>query len=244
MEFKIRNWLGNIFLLALIHTAGATAISATPLSVLVNGGTIQVGDKLFSNFYYNVTPGNPGDTFSPNDPNGADINVTATTVAGNYGLTFTGPFSASGNGPLGFPNGAYYVITYDITVTDPSYTISDLHQSVGGTFSPGAFADLYTSVDPIHGPAIVGATLAALSSVAPTSSSSATLVSDYSSLLVDENLQTSTGGPNGSLTIPDFTVTFSQSPTGVVSPTPEPSALLLFGTGLLGLGIVLRNKLT
>jgi len=244
MEFKIKHWMGSIFLLALIHTAGATPIRATSLSSLVNGGTIQVGDKLFSNFYYNVTPDNPGDSYSPNNPSGADINVTAATVAGNYGLTFTGPFTANGSGPIGFPNAAYYVITYDVTVTNPSYTISDLHQSVGGTFSPSAFADLYTSVDPIHGPAIVGATLATLSSVTPTSNSSATLVSDYSSLLVDENLQTSTGGPSGSYSIPDFTVTFSQSSTGVVSPTPEPSMLLLFGTGLLTVAFLLRNKIT
>ncbi|MCA9216234.1 MAG: PEP-CTERM sorting domain-containing protein [Planctomycetales bacterium] len=74
-----------------------------PLSDLVNGGTVQSGDKVFSNFTYLVT----GDM-----PAAGDVNVeTITDQDGKHGLRFQGGFTDVSGG-----SSSDAVITFDVSV--------------------------------------------------------------------------------------------------------------------------------
>lgn len=78
-----------------------------PLSDLVNGGTIQSGDKVFTNFGYNVT----GDM-----PAAADVNVeTITDLSGNHGIRLVAGFTDSAGG-----SSSDALVTFDVSVAPGS----------------------------------------------------------------------------------------------------------------------------
>jgi len=108
--------------LALLAMVAALATTATPakatlLSTLIdNGGTLQVGDKLFSGFQYKSS----GDM-----PAAGGVNVSPFTDGmGNYGIEFQGAFlDFLGNG------GSDALIKFKVTVLDPSKEIVGVNLS-------------------------------------------------------------------------------------------------------------------
>ncbi|XAL99689.1 PEP-CTERM sorting domain-containing protein [Phycisphaeraceae bacterium D3-23] len=103
---------------AIVMAGLAGAASAAHISnladLIANDGTVQVGDKLFSNFDYAST----GDM-----PDADRINVIEhTDAAGNFGIRFQAAF-------FDLPGGGASdaLITFDVTVLDPNFLISDAH---------------------------------------------------------------------------------------------------------------------
>lgn len=87
----------------------------TLADLIANHGTIQQGDKLFSNFEYTKTSNSAM-------PDASQINVVGQTLNGNNGLYFQ----------AGWGNSTPFTsldsqIQFDVEVTDPNYLISDVH---------------------------------------------------------------------------------------------------------------------
>src|SRR6478672_4660949 len=126
---KAMKWAAKLSLaLAVVAAVGlnGSIAQAIPLSTLVAnagtaGGTITVGDKIFSDFSFtlNTAIGN----VNGSDP--AGINVTPIIIAGNNGLEFGGLFSASAP-PA--PNAVLDVlIRYTVSTVSGLPLISDIH---------------------------------------------------------------------------------------------------------------------
>jgi hypothetical protein len=100
------------------------------LTSLTNGGTILVGDKLFSNF------------FTAGDPFANNITVTALISDGNFGLQFGGGFAANNN-EMDFRIG------YMVNVTNSNNLISGADLSFNGVTlgSGSALAEVTEDVD-------------------------------------------------------------------------------------------------
>jgi len=221
----------SFVILAGLVLVASPASASTVATLISSNGTIQEGDLLFSSFQFAMGAGNPGDVFTPTSASG--ITVQGTTLNGNNGLLFTGPFTAGGLGPLGFPNSANYTIQFVVTVLDPSFGLNNLEQSIGGSFTSPAFADLFTfAADPLHPIISIGDASSALDSIHTSAdNSSNTLLfstTNHSAIHVDAGLQFSAGGADGSLNIPSYTVAFSELRTGPVS-APEPTNALFIG---------------
>ncbi|MGD1019560.1 MAG: PEP-CTERM sorting domain-containing protein [Verrucomicrobiia bacterium] len=100
------------------------------MTSLTNGGTILVGDKLFSNF------------FTAGDPFANNITVTALISDGNFGLQFGGGFAANNN-EMDFRIG------YMVNVTNSNNLISGADLSFNGVTlgSGSALAEVTEDVD-------------------------------------------------------------------------------------------------
>ncbi len=218
-----------------------SSVHAVSLSSLTNSnGTIQQGDKLFSNFSFDPIVGNC--LLNPCGPASAGtIDVQGIAVAGQNGLRFTGPFFE-----ISIPTQqvfTFYQIQYDVTVTNPAFLLHDLHQSFSGSSTGTSFATAQTRTT-VQG-------MACLNGNAPgdicdtaggggangknfSSDVTGLLPSDVSTAHVIEGFSFgpiigSGGDPTGSVSVTSFDITFSQAPV------PEASAWLLLGSGLVGI---------
>lgn len=103
--------------IALFGLAPPSVRAASLADLIASNGTIVQGDKLFSNFGYTPTGEMPL-------ASGVTVTGIGTGLGTDYiGLRFQGAFSdffltAGGSDAL---------ITYDVTVTDPNYWITDAH---------------------------------------------------------------------------------------------------------------------
>jgi hypothetical protein len=98
-----------------------------PMSDLLGGEELLVGDKLFTDFTYAFTGDNP----PPENVNVIPILEILPTEQ-NYGIRFQGGFIDLGT------NGASDVlITYTVHVTDPSRSIVDVHLAANTNIGPG-----------------------------------------------------------------------------------------------------------
>ena len=99
-------------------TLGGPTVLGSPvvLGTLIGDGSIQVGDKLFDQFFYSSTGDMP-------DAYGVNV-IPIVDPYGNYGLRFQGGFvDLYGDGP------SDALIAYRVSVTDPGFLISDVHLS-------------------------------------------------------------------------------------------------------------------
>jgi hypothetical protein len=236
--FRLGVAVAAIFTVSQVH--------AIPLGTLIDtAGTIQVGDKLFSNFLlHDVTAQNS----TPADPRNLQINGF-TNLLGENGLRLSG-FSVV------LPNAAssaalLFDLEYDVTVTDPSFQLSDIRHAFSTTSNRGGGLSLITqagfppdvngSMQSVVGFGGMGELLV------DNVNESSNLVNQVSSqhmlhafeahaLLV--NL-TSQGGPIvlGSIATSPIELTFSQTAI------PEPASWLLLATGLAVLVELRRRKL-
>lgn len=119
---KMYKRISIAIVLTLLTLAVATTASAqqpsVKLSDLVGGQTLQVGDKLFTNW----------DVMVAGYPISADnINVIPITdIHGNFGFRLQSGFFA--------PSGTFsdVLLTYRVTVLDPNMLISDIHLAFNG----------------------------------------------------------------------------------------------------------------
>ncbi|HKW98506.1 MAG TPA: PEP-CTERM sorting domain-containing protein [Bryobacteraceae bacterium] len=226
-----------------------SAAWAGPSIVLVNDGTavgsIQNGDKLFSNFFCHILTSVPIST--PLSCAGLAVSPFVDPHTGNLGIEYGGSFSA--NSLLGA--GIVDVrLTYDVSA--PSALITDVHMNFDAGFSPtGTGAALNANVtetvfgtNPNNGqvaqitvsatnppPIIVNNAFAVLPS------------GPYQSLFISKDvlLQAFT---NPNATIPNGTVLFTTLDQTFSQVVPEPGTITLLGTALLGCAALFRRKLS
>ena len=208
-------------LVALSLAGSAAPARAEFISELIRtGGTITVGDKLFSDFSYLAT----GDM-----PTAAGVNVIGITDAdGNFGLRFQGGF-------VDLPGGGASdaLIGFKVTVTDPNLFITDAHLAgnpsvLGGT---GAISVTETFLPTNSNSMVIGA-IGGGSTVLTASTVFATPVNV---LFVQKDILAFAGTGLPALSFIDQT--FSQS-------VPEPSSVALLMIGGVGaFGVARRRKM-
>ncbi len=219
----------GLFTLAVVSTARAQE-PTVKLSDLVSGQSLQVGDKLFTNW----------DFHSVSHPISAeDITVVPITdIQGNYGFRLQSNFFA--------PSGAFSdaLLTYRVTVLDPTKLISDIHLLFNGVaVGTGALAVVIE-----QGTAPGGFVRQAFVHT-PNKLSDVVFFEDVpqSFLHVSKDIFLYGGiGDQGFALITEIDQTFSQidrgGPGGGEEAVPEPSTLALFGLGAGTIGLLAWNR--
>lgn len=206
-------------------TGGGTISLAT---VIDNGLSVQVGDKLFGNFsfVYSDTDGLTSDDLSRS-------NITLSTLSNviGFGLEFTQPLLAIGTVVKDI------VLKYTATVTDPNFLISDIHLDITGTAGNGGLGSVgeQAFVGGFGGNSVANMQTYIQGTNTDVTSAMANIIPPQTQLWVEKDV-TVTGGnaANGFAGISIIDQTYSQ--------VPEPSTILLVGLGMLGAVAVNRKR--
>jgi hypothetical protein len=232
MKFSIifRRTLGHVGLaacatLALGGLSTAKAQTFTLQDLINNKGTIQQGDKLFSNFNY---------VGSAAFPTALDVLVKGETVGTNYGIEFDSTWHTN---PGQIPQVAN--ITYDVTVLNPNLYISDIHlDSDPSLIGSGQSWVKLSASDADHSTVLPGNHLlenyqtpgnpAVVNASADTNKL-------YKKLTVETTILQSADSVNATSSVLHIQESFSQA-------VPEPGSMALSMVGLGLIGAVVRRK--
>jgi hypothetical protein len=228
MNNKNRSKLFAVLAAAVITLTSFTtahAQSSVPLSDLVGGGSLTSGDKLFNNWSFSAA-GNVDILLTA-----GDINVIPITdIDGNFGFRLQSGFFA-GAGQF-----ADYLISYRVTVTDPTKQIIDLHLVFNGiAIGAGANTNVVETAQGTGGFITQLAVFHAGGTNFDLSDEALFPGTPQSFLDVSKDIFL-TGGTQGFAVISLIDQSFSQ--TGRTDGVPEPSTLALFGVGAGTLGFL------
>lgn len=218
--------------LGLVTKASASP-AATPhlpgvgLHTLLDGGTIQVGDKLFADF-------------SISGFDAAGVTVIGIEENGNYGLRLQGAFLAFGNQTKDI------LIGFSVTATDPGQLISGVHLDFNGAILIGnGFVSVVETAATPGGEQMLVPPLAVINPPAILSAYS-DLVSPQEKIFVLKNIVLQAGGD-----APAHKRLSQDSAINAVKISyidqlfvqiPEPGTAVLVAAGLLGVAISGRRR--
>lgn len=224
---------GFVVLLTALAGYAQTCTTTTLNNYLGSGFQCTINDQTYSAWSYS-SESNPSGFSVPADA----VTATPITTPGNPGFQFTasGWEASTSSGVLSVDS------TFEWTVNSVS-PITDLSLSIAGVGFTGTGAvnlDETACLGAVL-PQCTGGTIVNLS-VCYSSACDVTYdqvnFSGVTEVSVEKDLEVS-AGTNGSAEVSIITDQFSESTTTV----PEPSSILLFGAGILGLGAFARRKL-
>jgi hypothetical protein len=202
---------------------GQDCVSGCSLASLLKetGNSLQIGDKLFSDFAFKVASDNSTVT---RPKSASEINVVTDSVSGNFGFNFQGGFFATANSSVDV------LLDYKVSVLNPNNLISGISLTFNGntTNTKVGFAEVVESV-------FAGGTLVAQNSVGNPGllQTFVALPGGYTSLLVRKNVLLFGGTEDNARATISF---IDQGIQQTAIPTP---ALL---PGLVGFGVAALRK--
>jgi len=208
-----------------LASAPAQAATFSLGDLIKNNSTITIGDKAFSDFSCTLSRGGAGIT----TPFNCDqINVTTTTVGGNYALEFQSGFFSTGGTFLDA------LLGYTVKVLDPTMWINNIGLSFNGVTTGDGFTNVAETVANSGGTTIGAATV-----TAPTPLS--TLISlnePVKEAKVKKDIFL-TGGSSGTASISVIDQWFVQKKVEVPEPGTVSGALAI---GAFGVGMMLKKR--
>jgi len=228
MNASIKYGAALVAALAMFGTAAQAALISTD-------PTIQSGSYTFSNFDVRVT--SQGNAVPTNSAGASAVDVSALT-GGATGIQISSGFTAVGNGGPSFSDAA---LSYKVTGTSGLSAIGlsfdgDVRQSFMGYAITSVIERIYADAGRSQligsGRVECGGDVGCTS----TTTTSIALLGSFDTLYVTKDINVTAFVP-GDLARTSI-ITQNYGPT----PVPEPMSIALFGTGLVGLGLVRRGK--
>jgi hypothetical protein len=231
LSIIFRRTLGHVGLaacatLALGGLSTAKAQTVTLQDLITKQGTIQQGDKLFSNFNYVASSG---------FPSALDVLVKGEVIGGNNGIEFNAAWHTN---PGQIPQVAN--ITYDVTVLSSNLYISDIHLDTDTSLIGSAGQSLVklSASDASHSTVLPGNhLLESYQTVGNPAilSASADTTQLLKKLTIETTILQSADSLNANPSVLHVQESFSQA-------VPEPGSMALSMVGLGLIGAVVRRQ--